>query len=190
MPKFVHFDPASGAILNWMDTDAFSYAEMPGATSLLAVTNAQWDSKGTKAFRVALGALTDSLAPAPVEPLAGVKARLSTSVDDQVAAILQKFTRFQVEYTPREAAAREFKAASYVGDAGTWVSSFATAAGKTPKDAADLIIQQADAMYAALPVLGALRMRKYEIAAAASAANAQAIHDDILARATAAVAGL
>lgn len=127
--------------------------------------------------------------PAPAT-LVETKVRLSAAVDSEISDIYSQFTRFTSEYQEREAAARVFKAAGYVGDAGPWVMSFATPAGKTATQAVDLIIAQADALKAALAALGALRMRKYEIAGATSATAAQAIYDDIVLKAQQAAAGL
>lgn len=126
----------------------------------------------------------------PVPSRASVNAALVESVDSTISAIYSRFTRFESEYVLREAAARAFRAAGNQGDAGVWVNSFATNAGMNSKAAADLIIGQADGMRSALQALGALRMRKYGIAAAASPAAAQAVHDDIVAKAMTIAAAL
>jgi hypothetical protein len=128
----------------------------------------------------------------PTPTLAALKVLLSDSVDSSISAIYDKFTRFSDEYREREAAARAFVAADYVGDPGPWVMGFATPAGKTAQQAADIIIAQADALKLALTKLGGLRMRKYEIKSEAvvNAELAQVIHDDIIALAAVAVAGL
>lgn len=128
---------------------------------------------------------------APVGPtLAQIKADLVKNVDDAISAIYSKFTRFETEYVQREAAARAFKAGGYTGDAGVWVMAFANSAGLTAAQATDLIIQQADLLHGALALLAAQRMRKYGITAAADAAAVQALHDDIIAQATAIASGL
>ncbi|HQR97565.1 MULTISPECIES: hypothetical protein [unclassified Polaromonas] len=119
----------------------------------------------------------------PPPALADVKAELVALVDGAISGIYSRFTRFESEYTKREDAARAFKAGGYAGDAGSWVTAFATNAGLTSQVAADLIIQQADQLRGALELLAAQRMRKYGIAAAADAAAAQALHDDIVAQA-------
>jgi hypothetical protein len=126
----------------------------------------------------------------PAETLAAMKARLSAAIDSLVEGIYEKYTKFQVAYTPREAAARAFKAAGYVGDPGLWVTGFAGPAGLTNQQAADKIIAQADAAYAALPLIDAQRMRKYSLAAADGMANAQALYDDIVAQIATAAASL
>jgi hypothetical protein len=122
--------------------------------------------------------------------LPDLKVTLSAQVDDVISAIYSRFTRFTSEYELREAAARAFKAANYAGTPDPWVTSFATPAGLTPAQATDLIISQADTLRTALATLGALRMRKYEIASAADAITAQAIHGDIVLKATVAAEGL
>jgi hypothetical protein len=128
--------------------------------------------------------------PKQPEPLANVKARLINAIDNEIDGIYKRFTRFSDEYREREAAARAFVAENYVGDPGPWVMGFATPAGKTASQAADIIILQADALKVALVNLGGLRMRKYEIASAADTVVAQTIHDDIVVQAKAAVVGL
>lgn len=119
-----------------------------------------------------------------------VKAGLMAGVDAYISDIYSRFTRFETEYVQREAAARAFKAGGYQGDAGVWVMSFATNAGMTATVAADLIISQADGMRAALQALGALRMGKYGISAAATAEAAQAVHDSIIGQAAAIASAL
>ncbi|MDP1887947.1 hypothetical protein [Polaromonas sp.] len=119
----------------------------------------------------------------PPPALADVKTALVAHVDGAISGIYSRFTRFESEYAQREAAARAFKSGGYAGDAGSWVTAFSTNAGLTSRVAADLIIQQADQLRGALELLAAQRMRKYGIAAAADAAAAQALHDDIVAQA-------
>jgi hypothetical protein len=126
-------------------------------------------------------------------PLADVKKQLSDSVDDSVARIYARFTRFSDEYRLREAEAQAFVASGYVGQAGELVTGYAvTQVDMTDQQAADIIIAQANALRTALKVLGNLRMRKNEIkpASVLDAAAAQAIHDEIIALAAAAVANL
>lgn len=126
----------------------------------------------------------------PAPTLGDIKTALMADVDAQISAIYNRFTRFETEYVQREAAARAFKAGGYAGDAGVWVTSFSTNTGMSAQAAADLIISQADSMRAALQALGALRMGKYGIAAAASAAAAQAVHDGIIEQASIIAASL
>ncbi|MES2262080.1 MAG: hypothetical protein V4724_26465 [Pseudomonadota bacterium] len=117
------------------------------------------------------------------EDLAALRQRLVVAVDDTIAAIYARWTRFETEYTAREAAARAFAAGGYEGDPGVWVTAFATPAGLSAQAAADRIIEQADGLRGALEQLGALRMAKYGILAAGTAAGAQAAHDTIIAQA-------
>jgi hypothetical protein len=124
------------------------------------------------------------------DELKETKDALVKSVDDFIAGIYSKWMRFEAEYKEREAAARAFAAGGYNGDPSVWVASFATSAGKTPQQAADLIILQADGLRTALENLGALRMTKYSIQSAASAEAAQAVRDSIIAQATAIAAAL
>lgn len=105
---------------------------------------------------------------------------LAASIDDAVAAIYARYNRFQAEYTEREAQAQAYKDAGYTGDVPVQVAAFATPAGKTGQQAADIILSQAAQLRGALSQLGVLRMRKYEVLAAPDAAAAQAIADAIL----------
>jgi hypothetical protein len=117
--------------------------------------------------------------------LASVKSSLVEKVDVTIAAIYDRWMRFSSEYVEREAAARAFVAAGRTGDAGVWVTAFSSAAGMSASAAADLIISQADGLHSALQSLGALRMSKYAVMAAADAAAAQAAHDAIITQANA-----
>eukprot|EP01034_Spumella_vulgaris_P021487 gene21487-27522_t len=102
----------------------------------------------------------------PAVDLDALRGRLATAVDDRIAGIYLRWTRFETEYTEREAAARAYVAAEYQGECSPWVTSFAEPAGLTLAAAADRIVEQADSLRTALGLLGALRMRKYGIEAA------------------------
>lgn len=119
------------------------------------------------------------------EPLIDLARRLAADTDARIAAIYNRWTRFDQEYVAREAAARAFAAAGYEGDCSVWVTSFAEPAGLPLQAAADIIISQADALRGALEQLGALRMRKYEITRALTAPAAQAAYDSIINQAAA-----
>jgi hypothetical protein len=116
-----------------------------------------------------------------VETLDLIKTELMSYIDTSVANVYSTWMRFQAEYEAREAAAQAFKAAGYEGDAGIWVTGFATAAGLTPQAAADKILVQSVSLRGALSSLGALRMRKYEIMACTDAVSARAKYDEIVA---------
>jgi hypothetical protein len=116
-----------------------------------------------------------------IGPLSTVIKTLCSNVDTRVATIYSQWSRFQAEYEAREQAAQAFKDGGYAGDPGIYVTGFATAAGMTNQAAADLILSQATTLNGALAMLGALRMRKYEILKAANAAAAQEAYDDIMA---------
>lgn len=120
--------------------------------------------------------------PAP-PTLAAINARLAASINAEIKAICDNFSSFSLEYTAREAAAIAFKAGGYVGDAEEPVMEFARPARMTARQATDRILAQAVGLRAASSALGGLRMRKYEIIFAADEIEAQAIHDDISAKA-------
>ncbi len=109
------------------------------------------------------------------------RAALATAVDEAVAAIYSRFTRFQLEYTEREAQAQAFKDAGYTGPVPPRVAEFATPAGMPAQAATDLILAQAVNLRTAQGELSALRMRKYEVLRAATDEQAQALAAEILA---------
>lgn len=116
----------------------------------------------------------------PGESLAAMRQRLAAAIDNLIAGVYARWTRFQPEYDAREAAAREYAATSYAGTPSIWIRSFSVPAGLQPREAADLIIAQADALHAALEALAAQRMAKYAIQSAQDAAAAQAAYDSIM----------
>lgn len=116
----------------------------------------------------------------PGEALDALKRRLAKAVDDTIAGVYNRWTRFQPEYAAREAAAREYAATSYAGTPSIWIRSFSVPAGLQPREAADLIIAQADTLHAALEALASLRMAKYAIQGAHDVAAAQAAYDSII----------
>lgn len=97
--------------------------------------------------------------PPPYDRVGAMK-----KVDDLVAAIYNRFTRFDVEYFEREKAAQAYTDAEFVGDPPARVLEFSEPAGMTPQAAATLILSQAANLRSAMDQLSALRMRKYEIA--------------------------
>jgi len=120
--------------------------------------------------------------PAPViaQRSQALRSGLVTQIDEAVAAIYGRFTRFAIEYQEREAQAQAFKDAGYTGAVPAMVSQFATPAGMQAQAATDLILTQAANLRAAQAALSALRMRKYEVLRAESDAQAQAAADAIL----------
>lgn len=114
------------------------------------------------------------LLPPVTLDLTEIKLNLTIKIDGRVASIIEKWARFQMGYAKREAAARAYKEAGYTGDATRWVTSFADSAGKTAREAADIIIGQADGMAFALENIEALRMEKYLIIRATTKAIADA----------------
>lgn len=105
----------------------------------------------------------------------------AAQIDEAVAAIYGRFTRFQLEYTEREAQAQAYKDAGYTGPVPPRVAEFATPAGMPAQAATDLILQQAVNLRTAQGELSALRMRKYEVLRAATDAAAQTVAGEILA---------
>lgn len=121
----------------------------------------------------------ESVSIVPITSLTEKKDKFSSDIDDLVAAIYNRFTRFESEYTLREAQAQAYKDAGYTGTVPQQVAAFATPAGMDAETATDLILSQAANLRAALAMLGAKRMRKYEIINAEDAEAAQAKFDEI-----------
>lgn len=114
-----------------------------------------------------------------VKPIEKYKSELVAKIDNLVAEIYQRFSRFQSEYELRESEAIAFRANGYEGDVPRQVAAFANRAGLPAQQATDLILSQAAGLRAALAELGDLRMRKYEVMKAQSEGTAQTIFDDI-----------
>lgn len=121
----------------------------------------------------------ENLTPPPGPPFDRATAALQ--IDEAVAGIYGRFTRFQLEYTEREAQAQAFKDAGYTGEVPPRVAEFATPAGMPAQAATDLILAQAVNLRAAQGALSALRMRKYEVLRAATDEQAQAVAGEIMA---------
>lgn len=120
-------------------------------------------------------------APPPPPPPPLNKGELTAEIDAAVAAITARYSPFLEEYKTREAQAREFAAADFTGPVPQQVAAFATPAGKTPQEATQIIIGQADGLRTASDLLGVQRMRKYEVLRAATDAEAIAAHANVMA---------
>lgn len=157
-----------GVVVNTIvATVAEAQAVYPDAVCLPADTGAiawRWDG--------------ETLTPPPPPPFDRHAAAFQ--VDEAVAAIYGRFTRFQLEYTEREAQAQAYKDAGYTGEVPPRVAEFATPAGMPAQAAADLILSQSVNLRTAQSALSALRMRKYEVLRAATDAQAQAVAEEIL----------
>lgn len=108
-------------------------------------------------------------------------AKEAKQIDDAAAAIYQRFARFGQEYEDREAGALAYQAAGYTGTLSPAVAAFATPAGLTPTVATNLILTQAAQLRGAVGLIGAQRMRKYEVMRATET-DVQSITADILGR--------
>ena len=101
-------------------------------------------------------------------------------IDEAAAKVYGRFTRFDQEYVAREEQALAYRAAWYAGEVPRQVAAFAVPAGIEPRQAADTILQQAAMLHGAIEQLGELRMRKYEVYAAATVAEKLAAMDAVL----------
>lgn len=156
-----------GAVANTIAIEAL--------TSLPGVTLIDADSHGGS-----IGWLWDgeNLTPPSGPPFDRAAAALQ--IDEAVAAIYGRFTRFQLEYTEREAQAQAYKDAGYTGPVPPRVAEFATPAGMPAQAATDLILSQAANLRAAQGALSGLRMRKYEVLRAATDEQARSVAAEIL----------
>ena len=121
----------------------------------------------------------ETLTPPPPPPFD--RAAAAQQIDEAVAGIYGRFTRFAIEYQEREAQAQAYKDAGYTGPVPPRVAEFAIPAGMPARAATDLILAQAANLRTAQGALSALRMRKYEVLRAATDAAAQAVASEILA---------
>ena len=101
-------------------------------------------------------------------------------IDEAAANVYGRFTRFDQEYVIREQHAMAYRDAGYAGEVSRQVAAFAVPAGIEPRQAADTILQQAAMLRGAIEQLGELRMRKYEVYAAATVAEKLAARDAVL----------
>lgn len=122
----------------------------------------------------------NTVQPAPGPTIAALITQYSDQIDDAVANVYSAFTRFQQEYLQREAAAQAYTNAGYTGDPTMWVLSFSNAAGLTPQQGAQKILQQANQLNSALMALAAQRMRKYELVPTLDAAGLQTVYNSII----------
>ena len=127
---------------------------------------------------------------AAAQALADAQAQGAAQINDAVEAVMQPLTRFEVEYKRREAQARAYRDAGYKGDVPCQVAAFAKPTGKTPKEAADIIIAQADMLYSLLDKLGELRMCKFELGSLKTAAEVETRTAEIVAQIESAAAQL
>lgn len=89
MPKYAYFDAATGSILNWMDTDSFSYDSMPSEDTLLPLTDDQWAARFTENNIVQNGALVAYTAPVLTSEQQMGDAKSAKSTDINTACTAQ-----------------------------------------------------------------------------------------------------
>jgi hypothetical protein len=169
--------------------DTFSEADLTALCKTFITDNAvRADLDRVLALRKGATVLSNpSISIAPVQaPVTDAehRAELIENIDYLVAQTYDRFQRFTMEYIAREKAAQDFKAAGYVGDPTIWITHVAENLGVTNQETADLIIKKADAMRAAIILLGQLRMDKYKIASALTIEDARTVYLDIVARQT------
>ena len=113
--------------------------------------------------------------------IASLHADAANMIDDAAAQVYGRFTRFDQEYVVREEQALAYRAAGYAGEVPRQVAAFAAPAGLPAQQAADTILSQSAMLRGVIEELGELRMRKYEVYAAATVAEKLAARDAVLA---------
>lgn len=92
-----------------------------------------------------------------------MRALWAKQIDASVRLVSDKFTCFQMEYVEREAAATTYKESGFTSEPSEWITIFADSAKIPYPTAAQLILNQAVALRAAIKDLGDLRMQKYRV---------------------------
>ncbi|MDT3721406.1 phage tail assembly chaperone [Pseudomonas oryzihabitans] len=80
--RYAHFDPISRAILGWLDTEAFSYPELPPQEQLIEVSDTDWDLRTGDCWYLDTGDLVTQ-APA-VDPLLELQGQMRVWRDNQL----------------------------------------------------------------------------------------------------------
>lgn len=107
------------------------------------------------------------------------KTKWMTQIDNTIALVYNQFTRFQMEYELREAAALEYKNGDYTGEPSMWLKSFADNTGISYRQCANVVLSQADKLRGAVALLGILRMDKYKVLSAPTLEDAQDVYNVI-----------
>jgi hypothetical protein len=115
MPKYAQFDPVAPSpqpVTGWYDTDEFNYPNLPPSSSLLQLTQAQWDARQSTPF-----IQSGQLIPAPAPTLTQARGDACTAIDAQAGATRAKYITTapgQPEtYQAKAADANAYKAAGY-----------------------------------------------------------------------------
>lgn len=77
--RYAYFNPASGQVLNWLDTDEHDYPALPPAEMLLEVSKEHYEDRDKKRWHVAGGKLVEGEAPAA--------AQTAPNPDDQARSV-------------------------------------------------------------------------------------------------------
>ena len=117
--------------------------------------------------------------PKPLEPIAK---QFMAQLDDHIAAIYERFQRFQNEYEKRESAALAYQADPTIAPDAS-IQAYADGVGVTYDAAVQTVINQANSLRSAIESLGVIRMKKYGIGNSATAEEAQALCQSLTAQA-------
>ncbi len=99
--RALHVDPASGTVLNWIDTEAFGYASLPPDSQCVTVSNDVFEQvKSGGTWYVINGALstTPPEVAAPTIPLNTLKAQKLDALNKQAQSIADLLTAGYPEF--------------------------------------------------------------------------------------------
>lgn len=180
MPKFAHYDPAVPSpqhIIGWYDTDELDYPSLPDPTNLLALTQAQWDTRLSTPF-VQNGILIATPAPSAAHLLATAQADRITYIEEQYeirehADIVYLGSTFQADDGSQELISRALAAQN--GTASADFGWYDITNTKVPMTNADLHGLANAILLRNQPLFDNKQAKKAAIRAAATAAEAEAI---------------
>lgn len=137
-----------------------------------------------------VAAAAAAAAPPPQQSDTEKRLSMFDQVDNTIAALQSKYTRFEQGYMLREAAAHAYVDSGYTAEPSDLITRFADNVGMPYPAAADLILSQASTMRPGLIALENLRMDKYLVVRAPTIEAAQAEFLRIINEANTIVAGL
>lgn len=165
MPKFAQYDSNAAqpsSIVGWYDTDEFPYANLPAATELVLMTDAEWLTRLDAPLLVSKG----KLVPPPVPTAAQLAAAAMAQFAANKAAALDAIDQFHAQ-TVQGLAGNPSQV-----EKDSWAMKLATAAAVSAKAA---ISAEGTAFLSALGLIAPATATTAQIAAADTARAAWAV---------------
>lgn len=153
--------------------EAYTAAELTAIAETVAADRDAHTAARTRLESMLLKPLVYTPPPVHVPTDAERKQAWADQIDSRIAYVYSRYTRFQLEYELREAAALTFKQAGYTGQPDELVARFARNKSIANNVAADLILVQSTQLRGAVRALGNLRMDKYLVTDAVTLTAAQ-----------------